>query len=1128
MPAHVSVLLPGPWASPWAPELAVRHAPSSPTPSSHSRTRSIIFTKHWLLRLPLPPCPAVSMCPRKSPYPVISIIDFHHARGPEVEHWIGVDKPDDISEWPLLPFLALADGAHSSEEDFSFFTLKHDCDREDNPTTLFGISCTRQLDSRELIDRPAEVTRSTVQKAVVVIADSPTFFFGHLKQQLSAVTQAWFAQRNFEDLDIIRRFQESLQISMEQHDAEREQYVGLSLREIVHEFRHQTLVLFKCMLLQPKMLFFAQRCEELCMVQFSLLSLIPGLLRALQDCSDPELNSYEKGLVKPTSVRTSDKKSLLAFMGLPLQIFGKGSLFGPYTPLQQLDVLADVGTKSYMVGSTNSLLLQQRDRYSDILINLDENTVNITSTSLRAALGLTAADRRFIDHLTLAVMDSWDDGGSDPSRPKTMGFVGSEDYIRLQFEEYILSMVSAVKYHLFLQKHAGSSTKVLLPDIEGDPSIDFGTEFVEYWQKTDNFRIFQQFTESEIFDIVPPRHVMAGGLSIEDVQRRLAQQVQDLHLDEKVTASREAAAKALAAGRTNISTAFMNISKNVERFREQRRLQAEQDIVNQQPPAAPESPESTSSEKEKATTTPSSPVVAEAQSKAGAYMSSWAQWAAEKRKNAWSGTAATTTETSTTEQPAEAATPAPAPAPAKPSLFSRWSRSSVDLPAADKEKVRNTSSVDLQRETKWNNDPSKLPASPVDKDLPISPVDKKLPEPPVKIAPSDSNDKPIPEIPVPEEQSGIPEPLKKFEPEPEPQPPKADDAVPQVDGSPEEAKVERRRSPSPSPPPSIKEIHEEPVPMIEEPLPKVTPVAKPAVPAELASRASTPSEDSFAPVSASEPEPVSVPQPAPEPTRLPTPPAVPEPEWTPAPVIQEPVEEPIEKPAEEPVEEPFEDLIEKPVERPVEEPVKEPVDESVEKPIEKSIEKVIEKPVETPVEYPVPAPVETSIEAPIEASVKAPVEVTLEDARSPSPVIKTPVEQPITETPPPPATVPSAISQSVSSQTPAPPPLTTTPTPIDPAFPARSSTPTSASSSSPKFPPSSSSSSSPKFPTRTSSPSSSLRSFPKKPALVSKFEQAAAAAKEASPTTENKRTSLNPPPKRSGGIAARAAMFEKK
>lgn len=160
----------------------------------------------------------------------------------------------------------------------------------------------------------------------------------------------------------------------------------------------------------------------------------------------------------------------------------KGSLFGPYTPLQQLDVLADVGTKSYMVGSTNSLLLQQRDRYSDILINvslglvkeekvegafidgwqLDDRSVNITSTSLRAALALTAADRRFIDHLVQDVVESWDD--ADPSRPKTMGFVGSEDYIRLQFEEYVLSMVSSVKYHLFLEKHTGSPAN-LLPDI---------------------------------------------------------------------------------------------------------------------------------------------------------------------------------------------------------------------------------------------------------------------------------------------------------------------------------------------------------------------------------------------------------------------------------------------------------------------------------------------------------------------------------------------------------------------------------------------------------------------------------------------------------------------------------------
>ena len=55
---------------------------------------------------------------------------------------------------------------------------------------------------------------------------------------------------------------------------------------------------------------------------------------------------------------------------------------------------------------------------------------------------------------------------ADPSRPKTMGFVGSEEYIRLQFEEYLLSMVSAVKYHIFLKRHAGTGAPTMpLPDV---------------------------------------------------------------------------------------------------------------------------------------------------------------------------------------------------------------------------------------------------------------------------------------------------------------------------------------------------------------------------------------------------------------------------------------------------------------------------------------------------------------------------------------------------------------------------------------------------------------------------------------------------------------------------------------
>lgn len=110
--------------------------------------------------------------------------------------------------------MALSDGAHTMAEEFSYFTLLDTRDEESRlpgaPTepntntgsestgrasavSLFGISCTRQIRSDKLKRRSADVTRSTVQKAVVVV--SPTARgMGELRERLGAVTAAWFAQ----------------------------------------------------------------------------------------------------------------------------------------------------------------------------------------------------------------------------------------------------------------------------------------------------------------------------------------------------------------------------------------------------------------------------------------------------------------------------------------------------------------------------------------------------------------------------------------------------------------------------------------------------------------------------------------------------------------------------------------------------------------------------------------------------------------------------------------------------------------------------------------------------------------------------------------------------------------------
>ncbi|KAL8708858.1 MAG: hypothetical protein Q9220_006314 [cf. Caloplaca sp. 1 TL-2023] len=494
------------------------------------------------------------------------------------------------------------------------------------------------MDANQLVNRPAEVTRSTVQKAVVVIAESPQLF-GHLREKLSMVTGAWFAQRDFTDVDILKKFQESLSQPIQHTEDDREVYLGfnpspfvdgLSLRELIHEYKHQTLVLFKCILLQPK---------------YSIISLIPLLLTHLSSAASPSLSTPPTP--PPSSLKTSDRTSLLTYMGLPLHLFGAGSLFGPYTPLQQLDLLLDTTqTKSYIVGSTNALLLQQEERYSDVFVNLDESSIHISSPALRSALVLSAADRRWIDFLTQTVTSTWDP--LNPSRPTTLAYLGSEEFIRLQFEEYLLALLASVKYH-FYTTSSTTSTNPTLTDHQQqqpqpDPIIDFNPEWLTHWQLTPSFALFNSTTDPHLFDIVEPRHPTAGAFSIDDIQRRITQQIQYLHLDDRFASTRENLNRHLLTGKKQVGAAFEKLKSEYEVMQAQRRRGGDEGGGTSTPNRATStsSAHSTPPPAEKSLyrfSTPSTPDLGAAQAsvaaagqRAGAYVSSWGTWAAEKRK----------------------------------------------------------------------------------------------------------------------------------------------------------------------------------------------------------------------------------------------------------------------------------------------------------------------------------------------------------------------------------------------------------------------------------------------------------------------------------------------------------------
>lgn len=204
----------------------------------------------------------------------------------------------------------------------------------------------------------------------------------------------------------------------------------------------------------------------------------------------------------------------------------------------------------------------------------------------------------------------------------------------MQFEEYLLALLSSVKYRQYVETRK-DDPKGLLTDVEGDPANEFGNEWIKAWMKTENYRIFNKFTDSHIFDIVEPNHPCTGGLSIEDVQRRLAAQVAELHLDERFNSTREVVGKHLATGQAKVSTAFNNVWADIEAMRQ---AQAQRTAERK---AAGES-QGTTNGRGAGWKAPKGPDLTHAQAsvqaagqRAGAYLSSWGSWASEKRKSGW-------------------------------------------------------------------------------------------------------------------------------------------------------------------------------------------------------------------------------------------------------------------------------------------------------------------------------------------------------------------------------------------------------------------------------------------------------------------------------------------------------------
>ena len=422
----------------------------------------------------------------------ITVVGFHHQKGSTVEYIypplssLTTESDSLTSSLPPqlkpLPHIALPDGCHNYQEGSVVFTLPQttkDC--------AFGVSCYRQIDSKEIQDKDSEVTRSTIQKAICVLTRYPAFSVVEPKVKLA--THAYFNSKNFNDKAILVELYEDLNYSLTQDHALGVCLQGYDLTCIVKELDHRLLQIVKTVLLRKTVLIHGSDPGQISSMVMAIASLLPLSLKSLirHNISDD--------------------------MGFPLALLPVATCLQPYVPLQQMNMLANKDQDSVVVlaGTVNPLFTKQHEKFADVFYNVQTKQLVINNVSLRTPLNLTSPDLRFSDSLKKALVDQKRGEGLNPE-----GWRGGEDWIRHQYRLYIMSLLSTT--------------------VNGDSIAfdDYNSDFVQLFMKTDAYVKWSEGVHTGM-ESVAPKHVCEGDLSLSDIRRQLTVRAEEYGLDKVVT-----------------------------------------------------------------------------------------------------------------------------------------------------------------------------------------------------------------------------------------------------------------------------------------------------------------------------------------------------------------------------------------------------------------------------------------------------------------------------------------------------------------------------------------------------------------------------------------------------------------
>lgn len=426
----------------------------------------------------------------------IFVIGFHHQKGTQVEFCypdindplLEKKKGEDIAlpkQWHALPYLAMPDGAHNYEEDHSFFHLPALTKGSKLSTdTIYAVSCFRQIDSKKLKNKDENVTRTTVQKSVCVLMKMPLYSF--VLSKLELVTHAYFNELDFTKTDILKECFDNLSQQLTSIKLDNSLFhLGLELRDIVLNFKQKVLMIFKLLLLEKKVVFWGNPVKDVCKFVLSIITLFPGLIhKGLLHSSCIEGVYIKKGTQSPHDI-----------YGLPLDIFEEGCLFQPYMSLHNMTLLRKAKVSSFVVGGSNVLFKQQMHCPWDVLVDLETFNLTIPDPELEKLLDLSTEDLRLCEYVIAVVENS----------SETLGWEGSDDWLRLQFKAYLLCLLSTVE----------SSPQEELHELH-----PFNGPFCEAWTATNNYRRWSH-TDHPGMEHFHKGHPFQGDITISDLRLRI-------------------------------------------------------------------------------------------------------------------------------------------------------------------------------------------------------------------------------------------------------------------------------------------------------------------------------------------------------------------------------------------------------------------------------------------------------------------------------------------------------------------------------------------------------------------------------------------------------------------------------